>query len=757
MHSLLKRSLFLLIPSLFLCIPFSTSFAETSDILSPTVKIIPHTLTQNGNVLETGYASGTIISSDGLVLTNHHVVVNEWDENEEAFAICVVRDENKRPDCHYQATLIDKNKKLDVALLKILPEDIFGNPVPKFPYLELDAKEDPKTGTRIRMVGFPGIGGKTITETEGQVSGYDDRESVRQMKTDAVISPGNSGGTVLTADDMFVGVPSYLQSAYTTIGYIIPATEIAPWLEKVMGEKENRNSLAEKLLQQQLLLTSELFEENIYSMSRFPYLEVKIPKSWDILFANEDSLSLSAPIEGNEVEIQINVGHASFPLDQEFLDFFMEKFEKNSHFLSQYNREEESFGPFSGYSITFDSSYGKSRIFFGISENAVLTFSAQIPHEGAEKSEETVEDFFKSIDFLSEKNNTPQKLTSFSREFPKVSVQAFGDLFVNPLVESSDEDLVLSWETPQSYDLTFSLYHEHLPDDWKGLSQEEMLEDVIRYQRSDLINQYENVVVDGLSGFAYTISTEGDSYGKDHKQTVVYLLDGDFYFQFVYDDLSDEYAKRLEDFRKTLETFMYNGEQSSEEKGTYNIPNFSTLYEDVRYHLYESEITALASKNILNFPESNFFPEIDMGRMKALAAIIEAKKFVEEGQKVSTTSDELENMKATSIFSDITDEEEQKLLAFAVEKKIISTSDRFYPKKGVTLAETLKMLCTLFEIPVWNPPYSDNVEWYVPYIYKGMLLGVIPANVSHDTVLSRGEFAHIVYRFIQTAGERYDF
>ena len=101
----------------------------------------------------------------------------------------------------------------------------------------------------------------------------------------------------------------------------------------------------------------------------------------------------------------------------------------------------------------------------------------------------------------------------------------------------------------------------------EGLSQEEMLEDVIRYQRSDLINQYENVVVDGLSGFAYTISTEGDSYGKDHKQTVVYLLDGDFYFQFVYDDLSDEYAKRLEDFRKhsKLLCIMVNNLQKKRE------------------------------------------------------------------------------------------------------------------------------------------------------------------------------------------------
>ena len=61
------------------------------------------------------------------------------------------------------------------------------------------------------------------------------------------------------------------------------------------------------------------------------------------------------------------------------LDFFMEKFEKNSHFLSQYNREEESFGPFSGYSITFDSSYGKSRIFFQHFRKCRLNISAQIP------------------------------------------------------------------------------------------------------------------------------------------------------------------------------------------------------------------------------------------------------------------------------------------------------------------------------------------------------------------------------------------
>lgn len=168
MHSLLKRSLFLLIPSLFLCIPFSTSFAETSDILSPTVKIIPHTLTQNGNVLETGYASGTIISSDGLVLTNHHVVVNEWDENEEAFAICVVRDENKRPDCHYQATLIDKNKKLDVALLKILPEDILEILFQNFRILNLMQKKTRKQEHEFAWWVFRGLVEKQSLKRRGK-------------------------------------------------------------------------------------------------------------------------------------------------------------------------------------------------------------------------------------------------------------------------------------------------------------------------------------------------------------------------------------------------------------------------------------------------------------------------------------------------------------------------------------------------------------------------------------------------------------
>ncbi|QQS58693.1 trypsin-like peptidase domain-containing protein [Candidatus Peregrinibacteria bacterium] len=740
-----------------LIIPFSSSLAESGDILSPTVKIIPHTLTKNGNVLETGFASGTILSADGFVLTNHHVVVDEWDEPEDAFAICVVRDEKKAPECHYQAVLIGKNKKLDVALLKILPNDIFENPAPEFPFLKLSSENDPKTGTRIRMVGFPGIGGKTITETEGQVSGYDDREGIQQMKTDAVISPGNSGGTVLTTENEFVGVPSYLQSAYTSIGYIIPATEINSWLQETIKKETERNPLAEKLLQKQLLLTSELFEENVYSMPQFPYLEADVPSSWDIVFANDTNLSLSSPVEGNAVRIQISARYSSFKLDETFLEFILEKIEKNSHFLAQYKREKGAFGPFTGYDITFDNDSKKSHIFLGISENVILTLSSQIPHENEAQSEKVINEFLKKIRFLSQKNETPEKLQSFSREYPAISIQAFGDMYINSLVDNTEDDLVLSWETPESYDLTFSLYHERIPEDIKGLSREKMLEEMIRYQRSDLLNQYENVMIDGLPGFAYTISAEGDKYGKDHKQTVVYLLDGDYFFEFLYDDLSEEYEKRLGSFLKTLESFTYSGDQTTEEKGIYNIPNFTTVYDDVRYHLYESEITALASKNILAFPESNFFPEIDMGRMKALAAIIEAKKFVEEGQNITKTTEGLKKTGSTSDFLDVTEVEEEKLLAFALEKKIISKADRFFPKKGVTLAETLKMLCTLFEIPVWNPPYSDNVEWYVPYMYRGMLLDVLPPNVTHDTVLSRGEFAHVLYRFIQTAGERYDF
>ena len=95
--------------------------AQKNAILSETVKIVAYNLTNNNHVIEKSLASGTLISSDGLVLTNYHVVVDEDNEPYETFTICIVTDTQTKPDCLYTANLIAQDKSLDSAILQINP------------------------------------------------------------------------------------------------------------------------------------------------------------------------------------------------------------------------------------------------------------------------------------------------------------------------------------------------------------------------------------------------------------------------------------------------------------------------------------------------------------------------------------------------------------------------------------------------------------------------------------------------------------
>ena len=221
--------------------------------------------------------------------------------------------------------------------------------------------------------------------------------------------------------------------------------------------------------------------------------------------------------------------------------------------------------------------------------------------------------------------------------------------------------------------------------------------------------------------------------------------------------MEDEYEKNIGEVIKTLKTFQYLGFENEASKGKYELPAFQELFGDIKYHLYEKQISVLVDKEIIKKTNQYFYPENEMQRIDTLEAILNSKIFVEDERGLEKTKQGIENSAEENVFRDLDKEKYGQLTSYAIEKKIISESELFVPERGITLAETLKILCETFELPVWDPPYRNKIKWFVPYIYKGRSLGLIPMGASFDTVLSKGEFSALLYDFLQIVAEQDDF
>lgn len=181
------------------------------------------------------WGSGTIISSDGLILTNAHVADPQaaglallyenvdliFSSMPDSLVIAMIDNESRPPVQKYIAEVIGSDGALDLALLQIV-SDMEGNPIDKenldLPFVELGDSDQVQLGDGIRIFGFPGIGGETLTLTKGTVSGFESQEEVGDkafIKTDSEISGGNSGGLAVNEAGEMIGIPTWVDFSDT--------------------------------------------------------------------------------------------------------------------------------------------------------------------------------------------------------------------------------------------------------------------------------------------------------------------------------------------------------------------------------------------------------------------------------------------------------------------------------------------------------------------------------------------------------------
>ena len=163
--------------------------------------------------------SGFIISSDGFILTNNHVVEN-------ATEITVTLEDGDT----YSATIIGTDPKTDLALIKIEAGT-------NLPTVTLGDSDDLEVGEWVVAIGNPFGLSETVTagivSAKGRVIGsgpYDDF-----IQTDASINPGNSGGPLFNINGEVIGINTAIINQGQGIGFAIPvnmAKELLPQLKK---------------------------------------------------------------------------------------------------------------------------------------------------------------------------------------------------------------------------------------------------------------------------------------------------------------------------------------------------------------------------------------------------------------------------------------------------------------------------------------------------------------------------------------------
>ena len=185
---------------------------------------------------ERSLGSGVIVTKDGYILTNNHVV-------DGADEIKVAREKEKK---QYTAKVVGRDPKTDIAVLKIEAKDL--------PFITFADSDKIEVGDVVLALGNPFGIGQTVTLGIVSATGrggmhIEDYEDF--IQTDAAINPGNSGGALVDAEGRLVGVNTAILSrtgGNQGVGFAIPANLARSVMDQIIEKgKVERGFLGVKL------------------------------------------------------------------------------------------------------------------------------------------------------------------------------------------------------------------------------------------------------------------------------------------------------------------------------------------------------------------------------------------------------------------------------------------------------------------------------------------------------------------------------
>lgn len=235
--------------------------------------------------------SGVIVRSDGLVVTNKHVI-------EGADKIVVVLADKRE----FEAELMISDDRTDLAVLRIDPEGEV------LPVLEISDSDQVVVGDLVLAIGNPFGVGQTVTS--GIVSALarsigSGKELKSFIQTDAAINPGNSGGALVSMDGKLVGVNTAIFSksgGSHGIGFAIPSNMVRA---VITGMRENG-----RLIRPWLGAAGQTVTADIAAS-----LSMRVPQGVIVSQVHEDGSAGRAGLRAGDVILAVNGYEISGPDD----------------------------------------------------------------------------------------------------------------------------------------------------------------------------------------------------------------------------------------------------------------------------------------------------------------------------------------------------------------------------------------------------------------------------------------------------------
>jgi S1-C subfamily serine protease len=204
--------------------PQTTSQAESDGVVTSTSGVTPSeqsSLSIEDLVKATAYVvlyegdegcaagSGVVIGDGTYILTNAHVVVpdGELPPTCAEVGVWMTRSASQEPDDYFDADIVEVDEGLDLAVLRLRGARPGQFPVPETNFDQL------ALGSAVTVLGYPGVGGGTVTLTEGVISGFWREFDTEFYKVSATLNPGNSGGPMVDSQGRLVGVATAVSRA----------------------------------------------------------------------------------------------------------------------------------------------------------------------------------------------------------------------------------------------------------------------------------------------------------------------------------------------------------------------------------------------------------------------------------------------------------------------------------------------------------------------------------------------------------------